>query len=579
MAALDWILVFGLNVPIIVLALFLGAGTKTSSQWFLASRSLPWWMVGLSMYATLIDASDLVVDSGGAYQFGMRMFVLNWVGVIAGWLLMAHVIALAMYRAGMYTNAEYLEVRFGPTARVISVLVQVQFRTMVLGIMARGIFLTLVIVLGWSEAVAWTAVVAIAVVAIVYTMTGGLSAVAVTDALQSVVMVAASVVMFVLVFNHVGGWDGVRERLERHDVAEAAHLLEVGHPRVDCTNVADQSAERIQRRLLLGGEHVPDQRVIVRRTPAWLFCLSLAIAGMAYSVVNHTQSMRLLGSRSEWDLKMSVVVAGGVLVVMTFVNLSLGVMGRAVHPEIAALDVPDAVRTVDAIYPVLVRDLAVSGLRGVVLAGIIAAAFSTFDSIGSALSALITRDIYARVLVTNADDRHYLLVGRLLTPIIILGSFLYLPLLNQGMFAFYLEMVAAFVTPLLTVYLMGAMTHVHRVSATIGLLVGVALGIWGLIAPWMASTYGVQILPSAMANPHAAAPLSALVTAGAMVAVSLVVGWTPPDALLRDERQAWLRESQQQVRQVEPQATGSLPLWLGLFVLAAGVFLSFVVFW
>ncbi len=579
MSPLDWIVVVALNGSIIAFALWWGGGTKTSGEWFLAGRSLPFWMVGLSMYATFIDASDLVVDSGGAYQFGVRMFVLNWVGVVAGWLLLAHVVGLPMYRAGMYTNAEYLEARFGPAARVISVLVQVQFRTMVLGIMARGIFLTLTIVLGWSQAASWAAVVAIALLAIVYTMSGGLKAVALTDALQSVVMLAASVVIFLLVYNHVGGWRGVEAKLAAHDGAEAKHLLQVGHPRLDRTDVSGDPPEQIERRLLLGGEYVDREKSIVRRTPAWVFCLSLVIAGMAYSIVNHTQSMRLLGARSEWDLKMSVVVAGGVLIVMTFVNLSLGVMGRALHPDVALLDVPATLRGVDAIYPVLVRDLTVAGVRGIVVAGLIAAAFSTFDSIGSALAALITRDLYGRVFVTDADDRHYLLVGRWLTPVIILGSFLYLPLLDQGMFAFYLEMVAAFVTPLLTVYLMGVITRVHRASATVGLLVGVAYGIWGLVASWAAVNYGVALLPAALANAHVAAPMSVLVTAGTMVLVSLFYGWTPSGELLHEEQQAWLRASQQQIRETSPEATGRAPLLLGGLVLAAGLLLSFVIFW
>ena len=63
----------------------------------------------MSLYATLIDSADLVADTGGAYSLGVRLFVPNLVGVIGGWLLLAHVIAIPMYRRGMYTNAEYLE--------------------------------------------------------------------------------------------------------------------------------------------------------------------------------------------------------------------------------------------------------------------------------------------------------------------------------------------------------------------------------------------------------------------------------------------------------------------------------------
>ena len=77
MTPLDWILVVLLNGAIIIYGLFLGRGTKSSSDWFLAGRRLPWWIVGLSLYATAIDSSDLVADSGGTYSLGISYFVTN----------------------------------------------------------------------------------------------------------------------------------------------------------------------------------------------------------------------------------------------------------------------------------------------------------------------------------------------------------------------------------------------------------------------------------------------------------------------------------------------------------------------
>ena len=113
MSLFDWVLVLVLNGPIIGYGFLRSRDTKTSADWFLAGRSLSWWVVGLSLYATAIDSSDLVADSGGTYVLGFSYFVTNWVGVVVGWVLAAHLIVLTMYRAGMYTNAEYLEARFG----------------------------------------------------------------------------------------------------------------------------------------------------------------------------------------------------------------------------------------------------------------------------------------------------------------------------------------------------------------------------------------------------------------------------------------------------------------------------------
>lgn len=583
MTTLDWLLVIGLNLPIVLYALWRGRGVQSSSDWFLANRSLPWWVIGMSMYATMIDSSDMVVDAGGAYQFGIRMFVVNWVGVIAGWVLMAHVVALPMYRAGMYTNSEYLEARFGPAARVISVFVQVQFRTMVLGIMANTIFLTLTIVLGMNTVAAWTAVISIALLATIYTMAGGLEAVAVTDALQSLVMVLASIVIFVLVYRHIDGWSGLEARLAANDHTATAGILHTAEEHVETIDAAELTEIEIERHRQLGGEYFASSGTILNRTAPWLASLGFVLTGMSYSIVNHTQSMRMFGARSEWDFKMSAVLASAVVIVITFLNLSVGVIGRALYPDVASIPVAEELQRVDAVFPVLVRDLAFGGLRGIIVAGVMAASFSTFDSIGSTLSALLTRDVYGRLLVTDADDRHYLAVGRWLTPVIIFGSFLYLPLLNAGMFAFYMQMVAVFVTPLLTVYLMGTLTRVHRRAGTIGLLVGVAYGLWGLLAQYVFFDSGRLLLPAALMNSFVAGPMSLLVTAGAMVAVSLVWGWTPRGELIHEETTAWLRTSRQAVLSVDashPQAKAAsyLPLVLGLAVLAVGVFLSFVVF-
>ena len=98
---------------------------------------------------------------------------MNWVGVIGGWALGAFFIMLPMYRAGMYTNAEYLEARFGVAVRVICAFVQVQYRTLVLGLIATAAFLTLSIISGWSDSAAWGLVGGIAVLAAIYTAFGG----------------------------------------------------------------------------------------------------------------------------------------------------------------------------------------------------------------------------------------------------------------------------------------------------------------------------------------------------------------------------------------------------------------------
>lgn len=585
MSPWDWTLAIALNGAIILYGFYLSRGVRTSADWFLAGRSLPWWLVGFSMYATAIDSSDLVADAGGTYVLGFSYFATNWVGSVLGWTLAAFFICLPMYRAGLYTNAEYLEARYGTPVRVICAFVQVQYRTLVLGIIATTLFLTLSIVCGLSDAAAWTVVGAIAALATIYTAFGGLRSVAMTDSLQFLVMTAAGLIIWLLVWGQVGGWEGLERRLNDHDPAVAARLLHMGHEDVRTETVAGQSSEEVQRKLFLGGDYDPASETIRHHSPGWLVTLALVIMGMAYAIVNHTQVMRMFAARSEWDLKMSVFAASSVTMVMTFFNLSMGVMGRALYPVQSAL--PDGRQ--DAIYPLLVSQVETVGLKGIVVAGILAASLSTYDSIGSALSALLTRDVYARLLVPGRDDRHYLRISQWLTPAVIGVSFLYVPgLLRGGMVLYYLDLTSAFVIPLLTIYLMGTFTRVHRWSGLIGLLAGACYGMLRLAAPLAAEQAGWVLLPPVMMNTYAAYPFSMLVTAGTMVVVSLIAGWDSGSAFDltgRQEKSAWLRSSQLKIRQIQDEVARRahrdqrLPALLSLLALAVGCILTFVVFW
>ena len=582
MEVADWLIVVVLNGGIIAYGLFRGRETKTSVDWFLAGRTLPWWMIGLSLYATVIDSSDLVADSGGTYAVGVTYLVANWVGVTGGWALLANHVAVPMYRSGMFTNAEYLEARFGLAARVTSALVQALYRTLVLGIIATTLYLVLAIVGGWDSA-AWWGVVAIAALASLYTAFGGLRSVAVTDALQSVVMLASSVALFAAAWAAVGGWDGMVTRLDAHRPGLATQMLSVGSDDIARQSVEREPPETVDRRLLLGGRHDAEAAEIVTTTPAWLAVVAWVIIGLGYAIVNHTQSMRLFGARSEWDMRMAVVVSGTILIGANFTNLMIGVLGRALYPETDLMPLEPALQVRDSIFPLLVTDLTATGVRGLVVAGVVAASFSTFDSIGSTVPSLLVRDVYARVLAPDRADHHYVAASRLLTPVVILGSFAFVPLLlgGRGMLMVFLDWVGAFVVPLLAVYLMGSLTRAHRSSAAWGLAAGIAYGTLKLAAPLLAVRYGVAVLPPALVNNYGSTVFSLLLTAGVMAGVTAVRGREPAGELLRSGTAGWLERSRAATSGV-PSADRrefGLPAALGMATVVVGALLSFVVFW
>ncbi len=121
-----------------------------------------------------------------------------------------------------------------------------------------------------------------------------------------------------IISNKIGGWSGLKETLAAHSGELEQQMMHTGTDVVTRTDVSTFDQEELKKKLLLGGTHEEASMEIIHRSPAWLACLSLIIAGLAYSIVNHTQSMRLLGARNERHQKNSVVFAGIILIGATF---------------------------------------------------------------------------------------------------------------------------------------------------------------------------------------------------------------------------------------------------------------------
>ena len=133
MNALDWSIVLIINGGIVLYGLIVFREQGESFDWYLAAKSMPWWVIGLSAFGTAVDSGDYVAVVGGAYDFGLSQLSQWWLGISLGWILLSFFVVVPMYRSGVFTNAEWLEFRFGPTARLIAVLINIQSRTNVLG--------------------------------------------------------------------------------------------------------------------------------------------------------------------------------------------------------------------------------------------------------------------------------------------------------------------------------------------------------------------------------------------------------------------------------------------------------------
>ena len=442
MTVIDWLLVLVINGGIVLYGIIVFRRQQESFDWYLAAKSMPWWIVGLSAFSTAVDSGDYVALVGGAYTLGLSQLSPWWLGIAVGWFVLSFFVIVPMYRSGVFTNAEWLEFRFGPAARLLSVLINIQSRTNVLGNIFFSTFLVLNIVAGIGKAWSWVIVVTVAFTAIMYIVRGGLKAGVVTDALQSVTMIVAAFVLWGVVWVNTGGWKGLNQKLAAIDASLPRTLLHVG------------------------GYAPPGVSPLV-------VVFGLLVVLTMYVLINQYEAIRFLGARSEWDFKMAALVASVTTAICMGFNVSLGPLARANFPGL---------EITDQAYPLMLKNYLPTGLIGLVLAGIVAGGYSTFDSIGIGISSLFVRDIYARFIVKNGSDAHYTRVGRITVPFIILLGFLYVPFLQGGMVLFYLRLAGAIQVPLMTVILMGVFTRVHRATGIIGLTVGLIYGISAILA-------------------------------------------------------------------------------------------------
>ena len=522
MSWIDWLIVFILNGSVIYFGFYLARGTKSSSDWFLGGRTLPWWGLGLSIFATSIDNADAVSLTGYTYNNGMHIITVFTLAGVVGAVLASFLVVPVLYRGGFYTNAEYLETRYGKSLRTISALIQIQYRTTMLGLMIWSIYLMLLGMLDIPPLQAWGLIVLLVMLTAAYTTWGGLTSVVWTDALQSLIMMAGCIAIFRAVWVASGGWDAT------------IHYL---------SSATDANGQPLINWLHIGQFQDPEA------TSPYLIVTGWIVIGLGYYTVNHTQTMRLMGARSEWDMKIATLF-GCLLVMPIMIGMALiGVMGRVLVPDFTTHS------TADQLFPYLANLYLNPGVKGLVIAGILSAAVSTFDSIGSALSALFTRDIYASWIRTDQTEQHYLRVTRWATIAILLMGFLYIPFIARfdNMVQALRTLIPVFVTPLFTTYLVGILTRVPRESGLVGLLAGSLFGIVGFVDRELIDLNWVSPL---LTSKWYAFPCSMFVTALAMFASTLKWGWISKEQFVAQSaetqvKSGWLSTSSQELRNLK----------------------------
>ncbi len=428
-------------LAVLVLGVLFSRYVKTSGDFFLAGKSLPFWAIGMSVVVSDIGAIDMVAGAGAAYKYGLAQANFDWLGSVPAMVVVAFVFVPFYWRSGVCTLPEFLGRRYGPVVRELQAVIWLGFLVSMLAVMlwSSAVFLNEILGLSTTGGI-WLTVFIVGI----YTVMGGLTAVVLTDVIQTVIMFVGAAALLVLSFWKLGGVGAMVETVKERGPEFADHFS-----------------------LLL-----PNSTSSPYPWSGILFGLGIVLS-TAYFSSNQAVIQRVLGARSEWHAKASLLFAALLKLLVPVLIILPGLVALALHP---ALDEPDRA------VPRLVADVLPPGLMGLVFAAFFAALMSSVDSYLNSSTTIIISDAYRPITqwMTGKEpsDRQCLVLGRVLTVLLIVAGGLIAPAINQfeTIYSAMQTMFSLFQGPTLALLLLGVFwRRTNGIGAIVGLVTGVGL--------------------------------------------------------------------------------------------------------
>ncbi|WP_395396364.1 sodium/sugar symporter (plasmid) [Novosphingobium sp. BL-8A] len=394
-----------------------GGGPKNSTDYFLASKNLPWWAIGASLIAANISAEQIVGMSGSGYAIGLAIASYEWMA--AATLLIVGKFFLPIFlRNGIYTMPQFLERRYGPGIRTL----------MAVFWLVLYVFVNLTSII-WLGSVAVTkvagvdqnaALIALGVFALLYQLRGGLKAVALTDIVQVTLLVMGGLVIAVLTLGKIGEGHGILAGFSRLMARAPDHfemILDKSNPHyMDLPGLS----------VLIGG--------------MW-------IANLSYWGFNQYIIQRALAAKSIDEAQRGMLFAAFLKLIMPIIIVLPGIAAVVLAPDLGK---PDEA------YPTMMRMLP-PGLLGLVFAALVAAIVASTASKINSIATIFTLDVWSKFRTTgqggDAQERILVLVGRVAAAVaIVLAILTARPLVGSSAQAFqFIQEFTGFFTPGITV--------------------------------------------------------------------------------------------------------------------------------
>jgi len=445
--AFDWLVVVAYLVWIVYDGLRRAKGTDKVDGYFVANRSLSWWVAGLSVMATQMSAVTLVGTTGQAYQSGLN-FIQFYFGLPLAMIILSLTVVPFFHRAKVYTAYEYLERRFDLRTRTLTSLLFLLGRAMSLGVTLAAPAVVMSTILGWSLPVT---VLAICVPMIAYTTFGGVQAVAWTDVKQMFVVVfgmtaAVGILLYGILGHvslgqalHLAGATGRLQAIDFTVDATKTYTFWSGTIGALFLMLAYFGCDQSQVQRYLTARSVTEARHSLLMSAYVKIPLQLLILGSGVLVFvfylfqqppmlfNHAYDAQIAASPYAGEFAALERRFEGAFAARKAaaeqgdrdVFLAADADVRAVRADAVAVvkkaTGDQSYRDVNYVFPTFITTRLPIGLVGLMIAAIFAAAMSASGGELNALATATIIDFYRRHLVPDASDSHYLRVSKLAT--------------------------------------------------------------------------------------------------------------------------------------------------------------------
>ncbi len=416
LSGIDYFIVIAYIIGILLLGFYFRRFVNSSSDYFLAGKSLPFWAIAMSIVVSDIGALDFVGISGQGYRYGISVGNFDWIGSVPAMLLAAFIFIPYFWKGGVYTIPEYLGRRYNKYVRTIASLTWIVFFAVNLGVLFWASAVLLNVLMGWPV---WTAIFITAIVVGIYTYFGGITAVVMTDVVQMIIMFVGGSTLVYLGFHHVGGWDNMVEKITSMGPEFERHFK--------LMQPADASTPYPWTGILFG--------------------LTFVMAN-AYMIGNQAVVQRCLTAKSIWHAKASMIMAAGLKMLIPILVLFPGIMAIILHPDLA-----DG----DQALPTMIKEILPPGLVGLMFAAFYAGLMSSVDSILNSTATIFTKDIYEPFIRPAASDRHYLKVGKITTLVLLIMGVATSKISSQypGLYVAIQSFLSYFQGPIFSILLLG----------------------------------------------------------------------------------------------------------------------------